>query len=995
MKINKSILIFIAIVSSQLNIYAQTFDSSDLYFEEAKKDIAEQNFTKAAKMSWRGLQISPEDLDLKTLSGKANMQLGRYDTARYVLTQVYQRNKKDIDVLGFLVSINQTTKRYSDAICFVNELLEITPYSRGWWMRKIIIYKEMGNFEEAERSLKRLYEIYPEDTAIKQDYNYLMLDDGTSAVKNKNYDDANQIYTTIIDNDPANKLAYQGIISNELLKGNPEYALQYTNRALLELKDDRELIEKKIGLLETLGRHEEAIVYIKTDIDKTQFKDIHDTTLPFLMQQSASFNEYNDPYEINKKLSALNGNSAAVDYVVNNAMGKGYYIDAEYELNKAIKRSPNSKKYLVKQMQLYKAMQNEEEYEKSVLALHEKFPTETDITYAYNKLMYDKGKDYILGGQYNLASPIFEDLVSFPDFQKLAEEQIFGILLEQEKFDEATDQIDKLIGLEPENPEYLLKKSTLYQKMELFDDALNITRSLEQSYPLNQRYPLLYVGQAEAYATYLMREQRYKAVIPIVEDGLTRENNNKKLLEIGINASSAIPDYEKGINYSKSALSFYPNNKTFKLKLSNLLAQNKQFDESIAVLDSLETIYKYDRKIKNSLAEVLWFRARNQEEEGLIDEALINYNTSDSLNPSESYSLQRMINLYIIQKPHDEALAVINEKIEKYPTDTFLKYKKGLVFELKKQYDSAYYYQKFREIDNPYERTQWNLNLETLKAEELENELAITYLQATSDSIAFSTSLASMSYSKVDGDNTYGAAVNYAARRLGVGVQGGLNYSRIFSETLYANGGFLVGTQFFPKFLVYGNAYKGLNNGYEAQAGLSLARLQNDENYYTLSVGGSKSWEDISLNARVSLMNTDAPFPVRDNNGNIVTETFINANGSRQVRTLTTTNNFFFTNFMVQSRINVNARKDYFSIIISGGNAPFDQQLEFQENTFLNFSNIMVGAGYKYHLTAKTAMLIDGTWINFQSNQDVRNSTIQELVYTNQYNLSITIITKF
>ncbi|MGK0454817.1 MAG: hypothetical protein ACJAYY_002304, partial [Paraglaciecola sp.] len=96
-----------------------------------------------------------------------------------------------------------------------------------------------------------------------------------------------------------------------------------------------------------------------------------------------------------------------------------------------------------------------------------------------------------------------------------------------------------------------------------------------------------------------------------------------------------------------------------------------------------------------------------------------------------------------------------------------------------------------------------------------------------------------------------------------------------------------------------------------------------------------------------------------------------------------------------QSRINVNARKDYFSIIISGGNAPFDQQLEFQENTFLNFSNIMVGAGYKYHLTAKTSMLIDGTWINFQSNQDVRNSTIEELVYTNQYNLSITIITKF
>mgnify|MGYP003688029859 CR=1 FL=1 len=124
----------------------RVYDSSDLYFEEAKKDIAEQNFTRAAKMSWRGLQLAPNDLDLKTLLGKANLQLGRYDTARYVLKQVYLKRRKDIDVLGFLVTIEQTTKRYSDAICFVNELLEITPYSRGWWRRKILIYKETVSY---------------------------------------------------------------------------------------------------------------------------------------------------------------------------------------------------------------------------------------------------------------------------------------------------------------------------------------------------------------------------------------------------------------------------------------------------------------------------------------------------------------------------------------------------------------------------------------------------------------------------------------------------------------------------------------------------------------------------------------------------------------------------------------------------------------------------------------------------------------------------------
>jgi len=38
-------------------MYDQVFDSSDLYFAEAKNNIAKKNFTKDAKMSWRGLQI--------------------------------------------------------------------------------------------------------------------------------------------------------------------------------------------------------------------------------------------------------------------------------------------------------------------------------------------------------------------------------------------------------------------------------------------------------------------------------------------------------------------------------------------------------------------------------------------------------------------------------------------------------------------------------------------------------------------------------------------------------------------------------------------------------------------------------------------------------------------------------------------------------------------------------------------------------------------------
>ena len=153
---------------------------------------------------------------------------------------------------------------------------------------------------------------------------------------------------------------------------------------------------------------------------------------------------------------------------------------------------------------------------KEVIKLHEKFPNDTDITYNYNLIMYNRAKTYVENRQFDLALKIYQDLVSSPDFTKESEQQIFGIYLELGQFDEATEQVDKLIGLEPDNPDHLLRKSSLYAKMDLYEDALNITRGLEQSYPLSQKYPRIYVGQTEDYSRYLMRLQRYEKALEVI-----------------------------------------------------------------------------------------------------------------------------------------------------------------------------------------------------------------------------------------------------------------------------------------------------------------------------------------------------------------------------------------------------------------------------------------------------------------------------------------------
>ena len=69
-----------------------------------------------------------------------------------------------------LVNVEELSGNYSSAICYVNELLEINPYWKGLWLRKIDLYKKQGNFAEANELLKRLRQIYPNDASISSDW---------------------------------------------------------------------------------------------------------------------------------------------------------------------------------------------------------------------------------------------------------------------------------------------------------------------------------------------------------------------------------------------------------------------------------------------------------------------------------------------------------------------------------------------------------------------------------------------------------------------------------------------------------------------------------------------------------------------------------------------------------------------------------------------------------------------------------------------------------
>lgn len=90
------------------------------------------------------------------------------------MIKAIEDNYNNVNAKQLLVDVEENTQNYSSAICYVNELLEVNPYWRGLWRRKIDLYRKQGNDVEADRLLKRINQIYPNDTILRKDYIYSM-----------------------------------------------------------------------------------------------------------------------------------------------------------------------------------------------------------------------------------------------------------------------------------------------------------------------------------------------------------------------------------------------------------------------------------------------------------------------------------------------------------------------------------------------------------------------------------------------------------------------------------------------------------------------------------------------------------------------------------------------------------------------------------------------------------------------------------------------------
>lgn len=925
--------------------------TSERYYAMAKAEGSKNNFKKAVEYSEKASRLSPKDMDIKEYLGKCYMETGRLDDARLTLLEVLEVSPNREDAKYYLMNIETLSKRYSSAVCYANELLEISPYDKKIWIKKINLYSLLDNRVEAERSTKRLYQIFPQDQQIKDMYNN-MLKGGAAKMSKNDLANAAKQYEKALEVATKDPELYLNLINAYLKLGNYPAALSTADRGIYNLPGNRELINKKIGILEQEHEYQKALDIVAVQLKKGP-SVYYSTMQKYLLSESARYHNNSDPYVLYGKLYDQDkSNKEAQSYLLSTAIARGYYEDAQVILKQALKSNPNSKELLSKQFQLYENRQNKQAASGIIKKLYALYPRDADIKEKYDAYAFEEAK--IEFNQQNLkeAIPLFKSLTNTKEYGAFANQYLFSIYMAQQDYEKASEAIEGLIKKYPNEQKYIFNKIDMLAAMGKYEDAYEMALTYSNKNPDNPEYSEMFNEVSIAYIKYLNEKEDFEMVKTISDKLILSDHENLTGYEYGIGARINMKEYEEAINLINKALIQFPDSKELKLKLAGAYSDSGQSVKAITVLKELQNEYPYSTSIKGALIEELYKKASSAERDKDIGEAKSGYREILEIKPSDTLAAIKLAGILIDTKDYADAMIVLDNSLSYNKDNVELLYKKGILYEQMGDYAKAAELQA-NYIPLAHLYAEHKDHLKYLEAKQMKNQVNISYLNVETDSLAINTSVATLEYLRINKRDTYIARVNYGARSEGIGIQGEIDWYHTFTDKSYflANAG--AATRFFPKYKAGLSYFKPFQNQWQVEIGGRYARLTDDRNFFTGILGIEKTYGSVWLNIRGLIM-TD--------------ETDV------------------YNNILAQGRFYMENERDYALVMASAGTAPEDQRLDFQLNTFLSYVNTMVGAGYYHYFNHKTSLGLMANWYNYEFKNDQ---------YINQYNVFLTLRTKF
>ena len=895
---------------------------SAYYVDLAKQYLAKDKLGEAKKTLDNGVSFYPDDPNIRWMLGRYWFIRKDYDKSRYELIKCIEYDYNHVEAKQLLVDVEEITKHYSSAICYVNELLEVNPYWRGLWRRKIALYRKQGNEVEANRLLKRINQIYPNDSVLQKDLAYTLESDYQKQKKAGRPKQAINSLEELIKRSPKTEQYYLDLINLYLQQGYTDKALEAAGVGAVEIPSSIQLVYKRVGILTEQNRYPEALSYVNERMRFSRapgLSRLHSE----LVLDAARAERQRDAYTLYGQVYEQSKSSEALDYLLSTALSRGYDEDARHYLSEARKMRGNTKDLMYKEYLLCRRLGEEQRAYSLLQQLYKSNPNDYDIVNALCLARLKEANNLIAIGDYTEALPhalFVARLQSHDEDMALsASEKALNCYTNMNRYNEALSMLDSIKSRIPSFAGYVEKKAFILDKTGRTPDALKMfENALKDSSDLMKEF---YVsGYEEIAVPYIKRllasgatRQAYEASVKLLEIS----PRNDLALHYAINSSASLGKFDEFRRYTMQGLNYYPTDIFYKIKQASVFDRARSYAASLNLLRPEMEDYPDSPELRGAFSQ-----------------------------SSESYALQLLKSNSL-----DSAMAVVDSAIVFDKTNKSLLYAKGLVYEKAKQYDSAYVYLKNYQ-PAPLEVAYYAQQMRGVKSKSYKNEVGLEYLQSRYADVDEIRSIATAEYTHKAEKDTYTARVNYKGldgkpsdeltddekadseiQPGGTGVQIQGEWVHKFAPTVTGMANLAWASKYFPKIALNVGVSKEFKNEWEGSLSAGYRRLIGKENMFSVTPSISKTWHPLWTNAKLDVINIAGKF-------------YYNVSGSIK----------FFLNDDGHTNI---------AAMAGIGSSP---EMSLLDNSLMNtfaHTNTMVGLGGTLMLTDHLSVGVLGTWYTY------------------------------
>lgn len=947
------LFVFVASAYAYNNFFSDDVHTPDYYASNARMLFDAGKWEEGKKYVDEGLKYYPETNDLNELNGRYYYHKEDYDNARYFLIVCVRDNPENVTAKQLLVAVEEKTKNYSSAICYVNELLEINPYWQGLWRKKIGLFRLQGNDVEADRLLKRLHQIYPNDSTVQREYAASLEEKYIRDRKKGDRTASIESLYDLIEVSPYNESYYLALSNMLLQQGNTEEALQVTGRGASAIPGSSALVVKRAGILAGEGRYQEAMAYVKARMRYNR----SGTLASFyngLLSEAAEEARMSDPYVLYGKVYENSKSQEALDYMLNTSLTRGYDEDALYYLAEAKRRRGETKDLLYKEYIVYKRMGNTSKAYSLLSTLASVDSTNADIVdeLALNRL--HQAGNLISDGLYSEALPYLKAASrrSYdPEIRYSALSKEYACYFEMKKYDDALATLDRMhvlaLGDSVKNAEYFVKKADIFNRQGHTTAALAVLDSVlrdSMDVAVRASYVAAYEEIAVPYIKSLIDEgASFRAYDESVRL-LAVNPSNLEGLQYAIGMADLLGRYDAYNDYVRQARSIYPEKTEFIVKQAVSYNRAGEHRRAVDMLRPWLDYYPHNRGIVGAYSE-------NSE--------LLAYSLIKDHRP-------------------DSALTVTDDALKFDADNPSLNLAKGTAYEAMRQYDSAYHYQ-MKYIPGEGEAASFRRHLAGLMSRSLKNEIGVEYLQGRYGEADVLTSVATLSYTRKEKNDIFTGRLNYAGRDGsaagddpedqvpgGVGLQAQASWEHRFSPHWSGTVTAGAATRYFPDVMAelkaerwfdndmtvdlhgsfrrintYTKRYEWMQESPEAEGGWVFDGWdEHKNNLFIVGLGASKTWERFYLGGRAD---------------GFWMSGHMYANAAAQLRYFPLTDGI--TNITLTGSV---------------GTAPEANMIDNAMPGTFDKLNTMVGLGGTYMVNRRITLGLMGTWHTFYSQLNTR-----------------------